>query len=191
MKQEEQQFEINGRKYRLVYDFTGEGEVGSECANCDLQSECDNAEGLICHEVVGDDNARHKRFEAVPDDDTPLPEEPCGNIDIKEAVDAMYYHTKKANQVWWVMLGVVAVAVALGLTGVGAALLAVASLVAALMQNVWQGVALEWFVRRLDADGCSKFDSYPSLISNGGWAFYAVKMILALSALVAMVVGFE
>lgn len=66
---------------------------------------------------------------------------------------------------------------------------AIASLILALLQNVWQGTALECFVRQLDKQGKTRFDHYPDHISNGGWAFYILKMLAALIAIATMVAG--
>lgn len=116
-------------------------------------------------------------------------EEESGGIDIKDAVEAMYYHTAKANLVWWAMAGTVLAFRIAGLTGTESAAWAIASLILALLQNVWQGTALECFVRQLDKQGKTRFDTYPDHISNGGWAFYILKMLAALIALATMVAG--
>lgn len=136
-------------------------------------------------------DAMRKLSEAMKSmcDQPPLPEEPAGRIDVKEAVEAMYYHTKKANLVWWAMAGTVLAFRIAGLTGTEPAAWAIASLILALLQNVWQGTALECFVRQLDKQGKTRFDHYPDHISNGGWAFYALKMIAVLIALATMVAG--
>jgi len=123
------------------------------------------------------------------DDQPPLPEEPAGRIDIKEAVEAMYYHTKKANLVWWALIGLLTLLFIAGHATTAAMTWAVASLLLGLMQNVWQGTALERFVRRLDGEGITRFDGYPDHISNGGWAFYALKMIAVLIGLAVMIIG--
>ena len=62
MKQKDEIFEINGKTYKLGYDFTGDGEPGSECVNCPLQDACHDADELICKTVAGEDASMHKRF---------------------------------------------------------------------------------------------------------------------------------
>lgn len=107
--------------------------------------------------------------------------------DIKEAVEAMYHHTKKSNVAYYWMVGTVVSAYALSGLGRIAAVMAFASLLFSLGQNMWQGVMLERFIRRLDADRKIRFDSYPDHISNGGWALYMVKVLLAVAAVLAMI----
>ena len=62
MSKKDEIFEINGKKYKLCYDFTGGGEPGSECVNCPLQDACHDADELICKTVAGEDASTHKRF---------------------------------------------------------------------------------------------------------------------------------
>ena len=115
-------------------------------------------------------------------------EEHKGRIDVKEAEEAMYYHTKKGGEVMYVIVASV-MAVYL-ITGIGhvAVVLAMATLVLSIMQNLWQGVMLELFVRELDREGQHDFDEYPDRISNGSWVIYAVKMVIAVMAAVQLMI---
>jgi len=47
----------------------------------------------------------------------------------------------------------------------------------------------EWYTPRFDGEGITRFDGYPDHISNGGWAFYALKMIAVLIGLAVMIIG--
>ena len=108
---------------------------------------------------------------------------------ITDAVEAMYHHTKKANVAYYWMVATVIATFAMTGLGKVAALMAFASLLFSLGQNVWQGVTLEAFIRKMDAQHKTRFDYYPDHISNGGWVLYIVKMLLAVTAIVLMLLN--
>ena len=107
---------------------------------------------------------------------------------IKEALDAMYYHTKKGNVAYYWMIASVLGLYALTHVGIVAVALAMVALILGLAQNMWQGITLEIFCRKLDAEGKKDFDYYPDHISNGGWIIYCVKMAVAVASVVTFVI---
>ena len=79
---------------------------------------------------------------------------PKGKISIKEAVDAMYYHTAKANTVYYWMVAAILILAPRNSTPI---ILALVALLLGLAQNLWQGVTLELFVRYLNGKGDKSF----------------------------------
>ena len=110
---------------------------------------------------------------------------PKGKISIKEAIDAMYYHTAKANTVYYWMVAAILILAPRNSTPI---ILALVALLLGLAQNLWQGVTLELFVRYLNGKGDKSFTDYPDHISDGGWVFYLLKLFLAVLAVLTYIV---
>lgn len=115
-------------------------------------------------------------------------EEHKAQFDIKEALDAMYYHTKKGNVTYYWMVASVFGLYALTHVGIVAVALAMIALILGLAQNLWQGITLEVFCRKLDAEGKKDFDYYPDHISNGGWIIYCLKMAVIVASGIAFII---
>lgn len=112
-----------------------------------------------------------------------------GRIDIKEAKEAMYYHTNRAGDLcYWIAAAIIALYIFKGTSAV-AAVVAFIALVLAVGQNLWQGITIERFVRRLDKQERHDFDTYPDHISNGGWVFYILKISATLAAAIILLVS--
>ena len=130
-------------------------------------------------------NYRHPVPRTIPAD---ISERKSDKTNIKEALDAMYYHTKKGNVAYYWMIASVLGIYALTHVGIVAVTLAMVALILGLAQNMWQGITLEIFCRKLDTEGKKEFDDYPSHISNGGWIIYCVKMAVAVASVVTFVI---
>ena len=110
-----------------------------------------------------------------------------GRIDIKEAEEAMYYHTKRAGDLcYWIAAAIIALYIFKGTSAV-AAVVAFIALVLAVCQNLWQGITIERFVRRLDKQERHDFDTYPDHIANGGWVFYILKIAATLASIILLI----
>lgn len=109
--------------------------------------------------------------------------------DYSEAVSEMYEHTKGGNVV--VYLIVAASVLMFVMTGRGAVAvqLSMGVLVLGVLQNLWQGFALELFLRYLERKDLKEFNTYPDYIGNGGWVIYAFKMIVAIMAAVELILS--
>ena len=105
-----------------------------------------------------------------------------GRINIREAEEAMYYHTKRAGDLCYLMAAAVILLHVVKGASATAAIVAFAALVLAVCQNLWQGITLERFTRRLGREERSDFDTYPDHIANGGWVFYILKVAATLAA---------
>lgn len=118
-----------------------------------------------------------------------LDEEKNIKHDFSEAESEMYEHTKGGNVV--VYLIVAASVVIFVMTGRGAVAvqLSMGVLVLGVLQNLWQGFALELFVRYLERKDLKEFHKYPDAITNGGWAIYVLKMIVAILAAVELILS--
>lgn len=106
-----------------------------------------------------------------------------------EAENALSAHTKTGSII--VYLIVVASFVLLVTTGRGAVAvqLSMGALILALLQNLWQGISLEVFLRYLEHNDIKEFHTWPDAIGNGGWAIYVMKMIVAILAAVELILS--
>ena len=146
MKQKDDIFEINGKTYKLGYDFTGDGEPGSECVNCPLQDACHDTDEFICKTVAGEDASTHKRFFEV---EAPEPK----TLTEEKAYDDYQERSNTANdrgeQLAWAFIVLLA-GMMIGNHGyleyyVGAAC-GLAYLLLSMIQSAWQTVAI-WIVK--------------------------------------------
>jgi hypothetical protein len=100
----------------------------------------------------------------------------------------MYYHTKKGNVTYYWIVASVFGFYALTHVGIVAVSLAMIALILGLAQNLWQGITIEVFCRKLDAEGKKDFDYYPDHISNGGWIIYCLKMAVIVASGIAFII---
>ena len=177
MKQKDEIFEINGKKYKLCYDFTGDGEPGSECGNCPLQDACHDADELICKTVAGEDASTHKRFFEV---ETPEPE----TLDEYKVND--YYQERsqtsgnRGEQLAWmlvVLLGTMMIGDHTYLEFYVAGACGLMYMLLSTLQAVWQTVTAWIFKNIIHRTGDTPED-YPEWVGGGAWAFYWLKMAM-------------
>lgn len=183
MEQQDKIYEINGGRYRLVYEFEADccddDAVAQECDNCALQDVCRNRSDLICEELVGKGEARHRRFEQVKDADDALDD---GVLTEQRAYDDYQERSTKAGdraeQLAWAML-VLLVGQLIGGTHyaefyvMGAA--AAAYMLLSALQSLWQSVAM-WAVKQLiRREKSVPLYDYPSWVGFGAWTFYYLK----------------
>ena len=177
MNKKDEIFEINGKKYKLCYDFTGDGEPGSECVNCPLQDACHDADELICKTVAGEDASTHKRFFEV---ETPEPE----TLTEEQVYD--YYQERsvkageRADMLAWALVGMLCAQVigdhAYLEFYVGGAC-GIMYMLLSMLQAVWQTVTAWIFKNIIHRTGDTPED-YPEWVGGGAWAFYWLKMTM-------------
>jgi len=107
--------------------------------------------------------------------------------ELDEAVRAKYDHSKTGNFIMYLI--VAASIIVFVVTGRGAVSvqLSMGALILGVLQQLWQGFALELFVRDLERKDMKEFDTYPNHISNGAWVFNVLKMTVAIMAAVELI----
>ena len=107
--------------------------------------------------------------------------------DFSEAEKDLYGRTRTGSVL--VYLIVAASIIVYVVTGRGAVSvqLSMGVLMLGIMQTLWQGFALELFVRDLQRKDMKEFNKYPDHISTGGWVFYVLKMTVAMMAAVELI----
>jgi hypothetical protein len=183
MKQKEDIFEINGKTYKLGYDFTGDGEPGSECANCPLQDVCHDADGLICQTVAGEDASTHKRFFEVeaPEPKT-LTEDDVYEYYQERSVKA----GERADQLAWMFIVMMTGGLISGhafQTFSICAMLAAIYMLLSVVQAVWQTFT-SWLFKNIIHRTGETPEDYPSWVGGGAWFFFWAKMITIASAVI-------
>ena len=183
MKQKDDIFEINGKTYKLGYDFTGEGEPGSECVNCPLQDACHDADELICKTVAGEDASTHKRFFEVeaPEPKT-LTEDDVYDYYQERSVKA----GERADQLAWMFIVMMTGGLISGhafQTFSICAMLAAIYMLLSVVQAVWQTFT-SWLFKNIIHRTGETPEDYPSWVGGGAWFFFWAKMIIIASAVI-------
>ena len=172
MKEKDEIFEINGKKYRFMYN---DGEEGTECEECALAETCHLDKDCICNRLVGCESARNKYFVEVEEPET---------LDEDKVYDFYQERSKtsgeRGDMLAWALVGMLCAQVigdhAYLEFYVGGAC-GIMYMLLSMLQAVWQTVTAWIFKNIIHRTGDTPED-YPEWVGGGAWAFYWLKMTM-------------
>ena len=178
MNKKDEIFEINGKKYRFMYN---DGEEGTECEECALAETCHLDKDCICNRLVGCESARNKYFVEVEEPET-LTEDKVYDFYQERSVKA----GERADQLVWMFI----VMMTGGLISGHAfqafsicAMLAAIYMLLSVVQAVWQTFT-SWLFKNIIHRTGETPEDYPSWVGGGAWFFFWAKMITIASAVI-------
>lgn len=170
-------YEINGKKYRLMYN---DSEEDSECRLCALWESCRKETDCICYRLADYDSARNSYFVEVND----------GSL-TEEKVYEFYQERsgmagERADQLAWMFVVMMTGGLISGhafQTFSICAMLAAIYMLLSVLQAVWQAFTSSLFMKIIKHKQ-TKPDDYPWWVGSGAWLFFWLKMITIASAVI-------